>query len=88
MPSFRAWRMLCASAAHRGLYTSARSFAWACLCSSSHTGFLCSVWHVTRDIQCMILTKTLCIMAVVDLHSMQRRLLTECDELESQTEHL
>ncbi len=83
MPSLRDWRMPCASAADRGLYTSARSFAWACLCSSSHTGFLCSVWHITRDIQSMILTKTLCNTAVVDLHSTQRRLLTECDELES-----
>jgi len=40
MPSRRDCRMLHASAAGRGLYTSACSFACACRRSSSHTGFL------------------------------------------------
>ena len=43
-PILRDLRMFCASAADTGLYTCARSFAWACLCSSSHTGFLYNVW--------------------------------------------
>ena len=49
MPSLRDCRMLHASAARRGLYTSLRSFTWACLCSSSHTGFLQGPFAVSHQ---------------------------------------
>lgn len=49
MPSLRDCRMLHASAAGRGLYTSLRSFTWACLCSSSHTGFLHGPFAVSHQ---------------------------------------